>query len=217
MRANRAMVRALAGVTRAVGPKVVDTQRPGSWRSASRSGPAAPVTRTVANAPDRQRLRDVDHAVDLGGLPEGPADARLVDEHLDGAADEGVAPGRGDVVLQGPQLGQPLGDQRGRHGAVEAGGVGALLGRVGEEPAPVELGPLDEGQQLVVVGLRLARVADDEVGPEGGLGLAPPDVVDAGGEAAAVAPAPHAAQQGTGHVLEREVEVGHARGAHARR
>ena len=55
-----------------------------------------------------------------------------------------------------------------RHHAVEVGGVGAVLPGVGEEPAPVELGGVDEGEQLVVVGLGLARVADDEVRPERG-------------------------------------------------
>ena len=93
------------------------------------------------------------------------------------------------------------------------GGVGALLAREGEEAAPVELRLLDEAQQLVVVGLGLARVADDEVRAEGGLGLAAADVVDAGEEPLAVAPAPHAPQQRRRHVLQRQVEVRHAGGA----
>ena len=53
-----------------------------------------------------------------------------------------------------------------------AGGVRAVLGAVGEEAAPVELGRLDEAQQLVVVGLGLAGVADDEVAAERRVGLA---------------------------------------------
>ena len=85
--------------------------------------------------------------------------------------------------------------------------------RVGEEPAPVELGLLDEAEQLVVVGLGLARVADDEVAAERGLGLAGADVLDAAQEAVAVAPAPHPPQQWLADVLQREVEVRDAGGA----
>ncbi len=94
---------------------------------------------------------------------------------------------------------------------VEVGGVRAVLAAVGEEPAPVELRLLDEVQQLVVVGLGLARVADDEVAPERGVGLAVADVGDAVEEALPVAPAAHPAQQRLAHVLQRQVEVRHAR------
>ena len=53
--------------------------------------------------------------------------------------------------------------------AVEVGGVGAVLGRVGEEAAPVELRPpRRSASSCVVVGLGLARVADDEVRAERG-------------------------------------------------
>src|SRR2546425_702668 len=79
--------------------------------------------------------------------------------------------------------------------AVEVGRVRARLAREGEEPCPVELSVLHETQQLVVVGLGLARIADDERRAEGGVGLAPADRLDAPPEAAAVAPAPHRAQQ----------------------
>ena len=89
-------------------------------------------------------------------------------------------------------------------------GMGSLLGRVGEEPAPVELCCLDEGQELIVVGLGLARVADDEVRSERRVGLAPPDVVDATQEAVAVAPSTHPTQQRLADVLEGEIEVRHA-------
>ena len=41
-------------------------------------------------------------------------------------------------------------------------------------------------------------------------GVGGPDVGDAAQEALAVAPAAHAGEQRAGHVLEREVEVGHA-------
>ena len=97
----------------------------------------------------------------------------------------------------------------GRHLAVEVGGVRAVLAAVGEEPAPVEVGLLDEAQQLVVVALGLARVADDEVAAERGVGLAVADVGDAAQEAVAVAPAPHPPQQRLADVLQRQVEVRH--------
>ena len=126
---------------------------------------------------------------------------------------ERVAAAGGDAVLQLAQLGQALVDEAGSDRAVEPGGVGALLGAVGEEPAPVEVGAFHEAQEGVVVALGLARVADDEVRPEGGVGPAGPDVVDAAGEALAVAPAAHPPQQRAGDVLERQVEVGHAGGA----
>ena len=114
------------------------------------------------------------------------------------------------VVLQLGQLAEALGHQPGRHLAVEVGRVRAVLAAVGEEAAPVELGRLDEAQQLVVVALGLARVADDEVAAEGGVRLAPADVVDAPQEAVAVAPAAHPPQQRLADVLQRQVEVRHA-------
>ena len=89
----------------------------------------------------------------------------------------------------------------------------AFLGRVGEEAAPVELRRLDEAQQQVVIGLGLARVADDEVRAERGVGPALADVGDPLQEAVAVAPPPHPAQQRLADVLQREVEVRHVGGA----
>ena len=62
-----------------------------------------------------------------------------------------------------------------------------------------------------MIALGLARIAQDERGPEGGGGLGGADVRDAAQEALAVAPAPHARQERAGDVLEGEVEVGHAR------
>src|SRR5207248_94587 len=89
-----------------------------------------------------------------------------------------------------------------RRGRPTDGGVGPVLAREGEEASPVELRLLDEPQQGVVVVLGLARIADDERGPEGGVGLAAPDGGDALEEATAVAPPPHAPQQSLGHVLQ---------------
>ena len=65
-----------------------------------------------------------------------------------------------------------------------------------------------------MVALGLARVAEDERGAEGGLGVGGPDVVDATQEAFAVAPAAHAGEERARHVLERQVEVGHTGGEH---
>ena len=137
-------------------------------------------------------------------------DTRRVDQHLQRAADQLVPPVRGDGVLQLAELAQPVGHEPGRHRPVEAGGVRADLGAVGEEPAPVDLRLLDEPQQLVVVALGLTGVADDEVAAEGGLRLAGADVGDAAQEAVAVTPPPHAAQQGLADVLQGEIEVGHS-------
>ena len=64
-----------------------------------------------------------------------------------------------------------------------------------------------------MVGLGLARVADDEVAAERRVGLAVADVGDASQEAVAVAPAPHPPQQRLADVLQRQVEVRHAGGA----
>ncbi len=99
----------------------------------------------------------MDDAVDLGRLAMRAADARCVDEHRHGRADQRVATVCGDVVLQLAQFGESLVHQLRIDGAVEVGGVGAVLAAVGEEPAPVELRLLDEVEQLVVVGLGLAR------------------------------------------------------------
>ena len=65
-----------------------------------------------------------------------------------------------------------------------------------------------------MVGLGLARVPDDEVRPERRRRLPAAHVVDAAEEAVTVAPPAHAPQQRARDVLEREVEVGHARVAY---
>ena len=62
-----------------------------------------------------------------------------------------------DVVLQLAQLGEALVHQLRIDGAVEVGGIRAVFAAVAEETAPVELRLLDEIEQLVVVGLGLAR------------------------------------------------------------
>src|SRR6187551_851995 len=94
-------------------------------------------------------------------------------------------------------------------GTVEIGGVRAVFAAVAEETAPVELRPFDEVEQLVVVGLGLAGIADDEVAAERRIGLAGTDVLDAIEESLPVTPPAHPPQQRLAHVLERQVEVRH--------
>ncbi len=160
---------------------------------------------------DRQVGGHVHDAVDLGGLVHRAAAAGRVDEDLARLTDERVALGGGDGVLQLGALAQPLEGKAGRDLVGQAGGVGAVLPREGEEAGPVELGRGEELEEQVVVALGLAGVAEDERRAEGGGRLGGADVGDAAQEALAVAPAPHARQVRTGHVLEGEVEVGHVR------
>src|SRR5207245_503306 len=85
---------------------------------------------------------------------------------------------------------------------VRPGRVRAVLPGVREEPGPVELSRLQEPQQLVVVLLGLARVADDERRTEGGVRMARPDGADSLQEPVAVTPATHTAQVAPRHVLQ---------------
>ena len=153
-----------------------------------------------------------DDPVDLRCLPIGPSLAHGVDQDLDHITDEPVPPLGGDRVLELGTLAQAFGHQLLGDLIGEVGGERAVLAAEGEEPHPVQLGLAQPGQELVVVGLGLARIADDERGPEGGRGLGPADVADAVQEALALPPSTHALEQGTGHVLQRQVEVGHAGG-----
>ena len=138
-------------------------------------------------------------------------------EDLDRRADEFVATRRRDGVLQLGQLTESLGDERCGHLAVEPGRIRAVLAAEGEEAAPVELGLLDEAEQLIVVALRLTGVADDEVAAERRVGTAGADVGDAPEEPIAVAPATHPPQQRLADVLQGQVEVRHARRRRRRR
>ena len=91
-------------------------------------------------------------------------------------------------------------------------GVGAGLRGEGEEARPVEPGLGQERQQEVVVVLGLPGVAEDERRTQGGVGGRGADGGDALQEPLAVTPAPHAPTRGRDDVLQRQVEVGHARG-----
>ena len=150
----------------------------------------------VDEVADRQVVGHVDDAVDLGRLVHGAAAPGRVDEHLARLADERVAPGRRDGVLQLGALAQALEGELGGHLVGEAGGVGPVLVGEGEEAGPVELGRGEEVEEEVVVALGLAGVAEDEGGAEGGVGLGGTDVGDAAQEALAVAPAAHAGEVG---------------------
>ena len=56
-----------------------------------RSLPRASTIVTVGERPGGERRVDEHDAIDLRCLAVAPADARAVDEHLDGRADQGVA------------------------------------------------------------------------------------------------------------------------------
>ncbi len=144
----------------------------------------------------------------------GAAATRRVHQHLADLAHERVAPAGGDRVLQFHALPQPLERQLSGHLPLEPGGEGPRLLGVREEPRPIELRRVEEGEQLVVVLLGLAGVPEDERGAERGAWLRPPDRRDALEEAFAVAPPAHAREQRAGDVLERQVEVRHAGGEH---
>ena len=177
---------------------------PGPGRARRPPAPRAHPPRRGSLAPGRRRRSPAPP----GGCGPTPGASTSTVQR---GADQLVPPGGGDVVLAGcaaPPAARPpapCGTD-----AVEVGGVRAVLPAVGEEAAPVELRRLDERQELVVVLLGLARVADDEVGAEGGLREAVADVGDAAQEPLAVAPPAHAPQERLGHVLQREVVVRHA-------
>ena len=202
------IVTPLAGVASADGPNC-DGHRHRAPLGAQ-SGPSAPVMRTGASRP-RAGRRARDQTVDLRSFTVAAGHPRGIDEHGDLRADQVIPSGGGDVVLQGSELTQAFIHQPPRHGSVERVGVGALLGRVGEEPAPVELRGVHEAEQLVVIGFGLPRVPHDEVRPEGSLRRYIADRLDATEELLAVAPTPHPAHQRARHVLQREVEVRHTR------
>ena len=135
-------------------------------------GPAAPVDLDGVERADRQVVGHGDRCrrsrAPRGGVRATPG---RVHEDFDPRTEQFVTSGRGDA-RPGARC-SSASRSRTRAGgdlAVEPGGVGAVLLAEGEEPAPVELGLVDERQQRVVVVLGLARVADDEVGAERGVG-----------------------------------------------
>ncbi len=222
---------ALAGVTSALGPEGESRLRSGLVRGLAHGaptpcgdgdtvghadgvqvGPLRTGDDDVDEAAHRQVDGQVHDAVDLGRLVHGAALAGSVDKDLSGGADECVSPSRRDGILQLGAFAKTLQRELRRHLLLEPGGVGAVLARVREEAGPVELRRTEEFEQEIVIALGLAGVAEDEGGAEGGVGVGRPDVVDAAEEAVAVAPAAHAGKQRARDVLQREVEVRHARG-----
>ena len=159
---------ALAGVTSALGPKVKSGCGAGSCvasltgaapaprrrnritvggRDGEQVGPLRAGDGDVDEAADRQIVGQVHDAVDLGCLVHRAALAGCVDEDLPGGADQRVAPGGRDGVLQLGTLAEALERELGRHLLVESGGVGAVLAGVGEEAGPVELRRFEELEQ----------------------------------------------------------------------
>src|SRR5437879_5435860 len=127
VRSTRTNVTPLAGVSRADGPKPTASGRVAILRDLGSNGGAyrldiGPERGDDVHVDERPGRKVVGHAydaVDLGCFPVRAADARRVDEHLDAAADEGVALRRGDGVLHLRELGEPFVHQLGRHLAVE--------------------------------------------------------------------------------------------------
>src|SRR5262245_11956796 len=105
----------------------------------------------------REVRRDVHDAVDLRRLTVRASGTRLVNEHVERAADQPGPARRRDAVLALPQLEEALADQRAIDPAVERGRQRAVFGRECEEPGPVELRLVEKGQQLVVIVFGLAR------------------------------------------------------------
>ncbi len=132
----------------------------------------------VDESPGCQTQVDMDDPVDLRRLTMAPSHTGRVDEHLMVGP---ISASRRVAVMSScsSRSSASRSSISARvDGTVEVGGVGAVLAAVGEEPAPVELGLLDEVEELVVVVLGLAGVADDEVAPECRVRLAVADVGD---------------------------------------
>ncbi len=130
-----------------------------------------------------------------------------LDEHLHLGADPPRGAVGADVV---DQRGDPLdaGQDLGGVDLVgQVGGLGAVLVGVAEHPDGVELGLGEERLELGEVVLGLAGEADDDVGPDAGLGRQRADLRAQRQERLAGPEAPHPPQQRPGGVLEGQVEV----------
>ena len=95
--------------------------------TADTSGPSAPVMTHVDEAAHREIRGHMHDPVDLGRLVHGAGPPGRVDE--DGAvlADQAVAPGRRDLVLQLGALAESLESELGRHLVRQPGGVSPVL------------------------------------------------------------------------------------------
>ena len=114
----------------------------------------------------------------------------------------------GDLVLNGLQVALPLDDFLRVDATRQVAGGGALLGRVREEPCPVEFDIPQELRQFLDVVVGLAGEADDEAGAEGGVGVGGADVLDQCPIGLSPAGTLHVPQQALRGVLEGQVEVG---------
>ena len=166
----------------------------GFAHDASTSGPIVAVTVRSWKSPT-SRVSGTTTTPSISGASVTPTDSWLIHEHSDLRTHEKVTFCCRDVVLKLAQFGQALISEASVDLTIEFHGGGALLGRVREEPAPVELGGLDERQQRVMIGLGLPGIPDDEVRSERSIRLPGPDGVDPGEEPLGVAPAAHAAHQ----------------------
>ena len=90
----------------------------------------------------------------------------------------------------------------------------ALFWAEREEAAPIQLGFLHEAQQLVVVFLGLAWVANNKVAAKRGVWAERADVGNALQEPVAIAPTAHATKVWLADMLQREVEIRHTRFEH---
>src|SRR5438132_13182502 len=110
---------------------------------------------------------EIDHAVDLGRLTGGAALERerrilagAVDEHVRDRPHELRVLLPREPVLKFLDVRRALGRHLRGHLVGEHGRRGSLLGRVGEDPEPVEAHRVEELEEMLERGLRLAREAD---------------------------------------------------------
>ena len=191
---RRPTVTPLAGVASADGPKLVAMVRP--LGSATRSGPIAPEIVTVANAPTASdcgtsMIPSISGASRWLRATPGASTSTSTVEPISASRRA-----RGDVVLQ-------LDRSSPRRSATSSESTcpsrpAAYVPSSREnakKPHQSSWARLDEREQLVVIALGLARVADDEVRAERGVGTTGPDVVDPPQEPLAVAPPAHPPEQ----------------------
>src|SRR6185295_18012903 len=121
----------------------------------------------------RGAVVDQHAAVDLRRLPGVPALQQVLrlladalDQHRHPPAHQPLPLRERDRPLRLQELAQPAALRVLRHAAREGGAGRTVLGAVGEGAEMVEAGPLDEGEEILEVLLRLAGKADDEGGAQ---------------------------------------------------
>jgi len=128
-------------------------------------------------------------------------------EDAEGAAELGLAEGRGFGFAEGAQFaGAALDDGAGDF-VRKSGGFGA--GAFGKRK-DVEIGEgqaLDEGERGGMLGFGLAGEAGDDVGADGGMREALADELDAAGVVLGAVPAVHGGEDAVGAGLQRHVEM----------